>query len=134
MFSIHLMKDTERRAILTRLIETREARAKFQKKTGYSKGRITQLLDKNEPFGERAAENVARRAGLALDFFENPEAALAPDVTKEARAQLLTAWGRLSPEQRTVKLREIQAMAATNLDIANHISSFGLQINKRRKT
>jgi hypothetical protein len=34
MFSIHLMKDTERRAILTRLIETREARAKFQKKTG----------------------------------------------------------------------------------------------------
>lgn len=45
-------------------------RAKLMDKTGLSKGRVTQLLDDDEPFGERAAANLAVKLGLPLDAFE----------------------------------------------------------------
>jgi hypothetical protein len=53
-----------------------EARAKFMAdsaKHGRSlpltKGRVTQLFDPDEPFGERAARNLADRFGLEENFF-----------------------------------------------------------------
>jgi hypothetical protein len=71
---------------------------------------------------------VAHRAGLPTDYFDNPEAALAPDLSVEERAQILTAWGKLDPKQREPKLKEIQVLAARNLDIAKHIGGLGLEI------
>lgn len=38
--------------------------------TGYTKGRISQLFDDNQPFGERAASNLAEKLGLPQDYFE----------------------------------------------------------------
>ena len=40
-------------------------RAKFMAKTGYSKGRVTQLLDPEVGLGEVAGANLAKRLGLA---------------------------------------------------------------------
>src|SRR6185503_2037545 len=36
-----------------------------------TKGRLSQLFDEDEPFGETAARNLAIRLGLPEDFFEN---------------------------------------------------------------
>lgn len=43
--------------------------------TGYTKGRISQLFDDNQPFGERAASNLAQKLNLRPDYFEGYEAA-----------------------------------------------------------
>lgn len=42
--------------------------------TGYTKGRISQLFDENQPFGERAASNLAEKLNLRPDYFEGYEA------------------------------------------------------------
>lgn len=38
--------------------------------SGLTKGRISQLFDDNQPFGERAAAGLAERLGLPSDVFE----------------------------------------------------------------
>jgi hypothetical protein len=45
-------------------------RGKLIAKTGYSKGRIAQLFDEDQAFGERAARSLAERLGLDPDYFE----------------------------------------------------------------
>jgi len=46
-------------------------RALLIRKTGLTKGRISQLLDTDLPFGERAAARLAERLGLPEDYFEH---------------------------------------------------------------
>lgn len=89
-------------------------RAALIARTGLTKGRVTQLLDDNEPFGERAASSLARKLGLPPDFFERDEesaAAAAPGVTvrsgaKAARLataeelEVLRLWEPLLDEQK----------------------------------
>lgn len=41
-------------------------------KTGYTKGRISQLFNEDEQFGERAARSLAKRLMLADEFFNTP--------------------------------------------------------------
>ena len=48
-------------------------RAKLIRKTGLSKGRITQLFDQKEPFGERAAAKLTDALGLPAGYFERPD-------------------------------------------------------------
>lgn len=45
-------------------------RAKLMRSTGLTKGRVSQLFDEAQPFGERAATALARRIGRPDDFFE----------------------------------------------------------------
>lgn len=75
------MKDA-RRARLTHLFETtfKGDRAKFMKATGLTKGRITQLFDPKEPFGELAARRLAEQLGLRPDYFEAADASVAEPV------------------------------------------------------
>lgn len=47
-----------------------EARAKFMADTQLTKGRVSQFFDDDQPFGERAAANLADRLGLGFDYFE----------------------------------------------------------------
>lgn len=47
-------------------------RAKLIRLTQLSKGRISQLLDPAQPFGERVAANLARKLHLPEDFFDAP--------------------------------------------------------------
>ena len=46
-------------------------RGKLIAASGLTKGRIAQLFDDEQPFGERAAEALAARLGLESSFFEN---------------------------------------------------------------
>lgn len=58
-----------------------EGRAKFMRATAkvggkpISKGRVTQLFDPEEPFGEQTARNLGKRLGLGADWFlaDRPE-------------------------------------------------------------
>jgi hypothetical protein len=68
------MKD-RRRAWLNHLVETRFKgdRAALIKETGLTKGRVSQLFDPDQAFGERASLELARRiSGLEETYFENP--------------------------------------------------------------
>lgn len=42
------------------------------RKSGYTKGRISQLFDPSQQFGERAARSLAQRLGLPAEFFNTP--------------------------------------------------------------
>jgi SOS-response transcriptional repressor LexA len=64
--------DSTRRARLAKLIERQYAgsRADFSRASGLTGGRITQLLDPSEPFGERAARSLESRLGLPSRYFD----------------------------------------------------------------
>jgi hypothetical protein len=61
-----------RRYKLTHLIEHQfgNSRGAFLKATGMSKGRLSQLLDPNEPFGEVAARRIEDRLHLEPGYFD----------------------------------------------------------------
>lgn len=69
------MNDAARRA----LFETWFAGPPFNgdrealiRKSGYTKGRISQFFDPAQQFGERAARSLAQRLGLPAEFFNSP--------------------------------------------------------------
>lgn len=77
--------DSLRRSRLEELIRTRYKgeRAGLLREAGLTSGRITQLLDPNEVFGERAARSLEQKLGLPARWFEqetveNTEAAPPP--------------------------------------------------------
>jgi SOS-response transcriptional repressor LexA len=77
--------DSTRRLRLTQLIETRYngERADLISASGLSKGRISQLLDPEAKFGERAARELEKRLGLPprwLDKEENYNVSAAPSI------------------------------------------------------
>lgn len=91
LFSIPFMRDEARRQHFKSWFDLgpfKGDRAKLLRKTGLTKGRITQLLDGNEPFGERAATNLARRLGLKDDYFESP-----PDLSGSINEPAATYGG-----------------------------------------
>ena len=45
-------------------------RARLIERTGLTKGRVTQILDEDQPFGEKAAQAMAEKLGLPGDYFE----------------------------------------------------------------
>lgn len=65
--------DAERRA---RFVEwfngppLRGDRARLIKITGYTKGRVAQFFDQDQPFGQLAAKNLAIKLGLDAQAFE----------------------------------------------------------------
>lgn len=64
--------DAHRKKRLQQLIETRFEgdRAKFQAEAFVSKGRVSQLLDPDEPFGEVAARRLAEKLNLPARYFD----------------------------------------------------------------
>lgn len=67
-----LNMDTHRKARLAHLLQTRYkgVRADFISESGLSKGRVSQLLDPNDAFGERAARELERKLGLSDRWFD----------------------------------------------------------------
>lgn len=65
-----------RRYKLRQLIATRfgDSRERFLTASGLSKGRLSQLLDENEPFGDVAARNLEERLQLDPGFFDSMNA------------------------------------------------------------
>lgn len=65
--------DAERRGRFVAYFEgppLRGDRSQLMRRTGISKGRVTQLLDPDEPFGQKAASSLAVKLGLSADAFE----------------------------------------------------------------
>lgn len=60
-------------------------RAKLMQLTGLTKGRVSQLFDDKQPFGERAAAGLAERLGLPSDVFEPIHYSAAASSALEAR-------------------------------------------------
>ena len=76
------------------------------KKSGLSKGRLSQLLDESEPFGDVAARNLAERLELPPGYFDQMDAqtvqwAVAfdalPQTIKDKWAELVTMLGGPQP-------------------------------------
>lgn len=74
--------------------------------TGITKSRLSQLLTDGYPFGERAARELAIKAGLAEDYFERMDERTAqwairfnqlPDATKAKWEKLIDMLGDDSP-------------------------------------
>lgn len=57
----------------------RGSREALIRRTGLSKGRVSQLFDPEQPFGEKAAASLAERLGLRSDFFESDHATASPN-------------------------------------------------------
>lgn len=65
------MKDIRRKRLVELLNGHRfnGDRALFLRASGITKGRLTQLLDEDEAFGDVAAENLCEKLGLAKNYF-----------------------------------------------------------------
>lgn len=65
------------------------------RKSGLTKGRISQLFDSEQPFGERAARTLAQSLGLPSEFFNTPADAHfnAADFTTVRRADVAFSNG-----------------------------------------
>lgn len=65
-----------RRQKLRDLLNTRFSgdRGKFLDASGLTKGRLSQLLDPNEPFGDVAARNLESRLELEPGYFDKMDA------------------------------------------------------------
>jgi hypothetical protein len=65
--------DALRRQKLRHLLDTRFAgdRGRLLKASGMSKGRLSQLLDDTERFGETAARNLEERLALDPGYFDS---------------------------------------------------------------
>ena len=102
------MSDASRRAVLRRYLDGKlgGSQAALAQRSGLSKGRISQLFKAEEPFGERAAQSLARRCGLPLDFFDRADSRSAtkhdpqlldldaiPDLTEVPRVRFKLSAG-----------------------------------------
>lgn len=106
----------------------RNDRGALIQKSGLTKGRIAQLLDDRQPFGERAAQDLARRLSLPVDYFDSPArdpAALAVELDRLETA-LLDLWKRLVPEQRTEVMQKIEEMARLNQQAYDLLAALNL--------
>lgn len=62
-----------------------------------TKGRVSQLFDDNEPFGERAAISLAERIGLDREFFLRTDASTSPPPQHTDSAVATTVPEGLTP-------------------------------------
>lgn len=110
MFSICCMSGAERKRAVREYfrVDLKGDRAEFQKRTGYTKGRVTQILTGEEPLGEKAAIEIARRLRLPDDYFLGNRAIPTADTTAR-HAELLQLWDGLFADQREHLLMEIRA-------------------------
>jgi len=73
--------------------------------TGLTKGRVSQLLDPNEPFGDNAARRLTEKLGLPMRYFDQP-----PDAPLSSDAlQVAVAYEKMTPAE---KMRLDRLMAA----------------------
>lgn len=98
MFSIGLMENPRRRRFLDYFNGPLKGdRELLIRRSRYTKGRISQLFDDEQPFGEGAARNLAVRLGLAPDYFEREHEAGSLDAET---MEVAKRYGQMSPEER----------------------------------
>lgn len=88
------------------------SREVLMKKAGISKGRVSQLFDERQPFGELAARNLAEALKLPPNFFEMDQAAPAapvPTGLSEQAVAVAQQFDRMTVAERQRFLRLMQA-------------------------
>lgn len=76
------------------------SREALMAKTGLTKGRVSQLFDENQPFGDVAARNLAERLGLPLDYFDRDHPPERPGGTRFHYAAVLQRPPAAAPAER----------------------------------
>lgn len=103
-------------------------------KSGLSKGRIAQLLNPEQPFGEKAARELERRLGLPSEYLERrgrasvapkPGALLYPDLTSEQR-EILRLCEPLFEDEKAALLDQLRAAHDNALKRIQEIRRRGL--------
>lgn len=91
LFRIPYMQDAQRRERFVVWFvqkygrDDAEARARFMKATGLSKGRVSQLFDVGQPFGERAAQSLAEKLKLPSNSFLVGGSPTEPDTSRQGK-------------------------------------------------
>lgn len=97
---MHALRRSKLRHLLD--VQFKGDRGLFLKRSGLTKGRLSQLLDPDEPFGDVAARNLAERLQLPAGYFDTMDAqtlqwAVAfdalPPAIKEKWAELVKMLG-----------------------------------------
>ena len=105
-------------------------RERFLRRTKLSKGRATQILTGEEAFGEKAATNLARRAGLPDEYFNERAARPPRDAPPiEKYAELLKLWDPLFQDQKDALMLTIRAEHTRTLTAIKEMRARGL-LNK----
>jgi hypothetical protein len=124
------MNDANRRAAFLAYFQgtLKGDRLVLRQRTGLTNGRITQLLDPNEPFGERAAMSLAKKLRLREDFFLRPGVAddHPPDRRDQADEALLAKWHLLIPEQQEELQARIDVLVQHNRKAHRQLAAMGL--------
>lgn len=113
VFSIGLaMNDQMRRERLLALVEREFGGDKGRltrvlTSRGMTKGRVSQLFDERQPFGERAAENLARKLGKVADYFTYPSF-----EDRGSSASEPPAFYRASPQGQGGRLKVTEVLRA----------------------
>lgn len=87
----------------------------FAEKAGLTKGRITQLLDPNDSFGERSARNMAAALRLPADYFDGNQTPLphgVPSAQDELDAALLVLTKVLQSADKSILIAVKPLLAA----------------------
>lgn len=90
------------------------SREKLMQRTGLTKGRVSQLFDEGQPFGELAARNLAEKLGLAPDHFERDQDMATPEVATDLEVTALLALRdiqRINPETHAQLISRILEIA-----------------------
>lgn len=69
---MHALRRSKLRHLLD--VQFKGDRGAFLKRSGLTKGRLSQLLDPKEPFGDVAARNLAERLELPPGYFDQMDA------------------------------------------------------------
>lgn len=97
-------------------------------RSGYTKGRVSQFLDKRQAFGERAARALEERLGLPKNYFEGGSTATPVTLSEQQLVdslrpswrELILAYEELLPEDRDVMVQPILRRAE---DMRRHFES-----------
>lgn len=129
MFRLHFMKDAERKRAVREWYRTElgSDRKEFLRRTRLSKGRATQILTGEEPFGEAAAIKLARAVGLPDDRFLGQARAPPVDATlAEKHSELLRLWDPLFTEQKEMLIKAIRIEHQKAMAVMKEMKTRGL--------
>lgn len=126
------------KTLADRIREARElmgwSQAQLAKEAGISQSTIGNIEagTRHQP---RSLMNVAAalhrrpkwlQTGQGPEFDDATASPVAPAPTAE-QMRLLDVWGRLSKNQRTTLMDQLQATAASNIEIAEHLHGLGIK-------
>lgn len=100
-----------RRARFQELLDTRFKgdRKALMRATGLTKGRVSQLLDPTEPFGDNAAHRLVQKLALPPGYFDQPPSVDISLPLSNDALQVAVAYEKMTPAE---KMRLDRLMAA----------------------